>query len=100
MLCVDQNEKLRDYGIIFFAGVDACSRYPVFLFACPAKNAITLYDQGFRLLFFVPTLAFYIYNQYSLNRPAILEHGLWDNVRFDKGRRIALPLSCKNFLAP
>ena len=48
MLCIDQNEKLRDYGIIFFAGVDACSRYPVFLFACPAKNAITLYDRGFR----------------------------------------------------
>jgi hypothetical protein len=54
MLCVDQNEKLRDYGIIYFAGVDACSRYPVFLFACPTKNAVTLYDQGFRFVFRSP----------------------------------------------
>lgn len=48
MLCIDQNEKLRDYGIVYFAGVDACSRYPVFAFATPTKNAITLYDQGYR----------------------------------------------------
>src|SRR5215469_14445509 len=51
MLCIDQNEKLRDYGIIFFAGIDACSRYIVFLFATPTKNAITLYDQGYRFVF-------------------------------------------------
>jgi hypothetical protein len=100
MLCVDQNEKLRDYGIIYFSGVDACSRYPVFLFACPAKNAITLYVQGFRLLFFVPALAFYIYNQNSLNRPAILEHGLWDNVRFDKGRENCLTAFVQELLGP
>src|SRR5215472_1219190 len=36
-LSIDQNEKLRHYGIIFFAGVDACTRYVVFLFATPQK---------------------------------------------------------------
>jgi hypothetical protein len=45
-LSIDQNEKLRAY----FAGVDACSRYVVFLFAAPSKNAITLYNQGYRFV--------------------------------------------------
>ena len=49
-LSIDQNEKLRHYGIIFFAGVDACTRYVVFLFATPTKNAITLYDKGYRFV--------------------------------------------------
>jgi len=52
-LSIDQNEKLREYGITYFAGVDACSRYVVFLFAAPSKNAITLYDQGYRVVLII-----------------------------------------------
>jgi hypothetical protein len=48
MLSFDQNEKLEMFGVTYFMGIDAHSRYIAFLIAVPRKNAIALYEKGFK----------------------------------------------------
>ncbi len=49
---IDQNEKLRDYGIVFFMGVDAHSRMILFIRACRSKKSRPLLEE-FRYCTFI-----------------------------------------------
>lgn len=53
-------------------------------------------DFGWSLFFFL----FLFSLSYILNRPALIEHGLWDNVRFDKGRENCLTAFVQELLGP
>ena len=38
---IDQNEKLIDYGVCFYMGIDSYSRFITFFGCSPVKNAIS-----------------------------------------------------------
>lgn len=71
-LHLDQNEKLVHYGVTFVMARDGFSGMIVASAVMPKKNNLIIYDQVYRR--------------------AVLDHGLWQQIRVDHGREFYLSL--------
>ncbi|XP_070402718.1 uncharacterized protein [Nothobranchius furzeri] len=71
-LHLDQNEKLVMFGVTHVLAVDGYSSKIVAHSTMPVKNNLVIYEE--------------------IYRPAVMNHGLWDQVRVDHGREFYLCL--------
>ena len=69
---LDQNEKLIHFGVTYVIARDGFSGKIVGAAVMPRKNNLVIYDEVYRA--------------------AILEFGMWDQVRVDHGREFYLTL--------
>nr|XP_061811146.1 uncharacterized protein LOC133602049 [Nerophis lumbriciformis] len=69
---MDQNEKLVMFGVTHVIAVDGFSKKVVAHSVMPIKNNLSIYEEVFR--------------------PAVLAHGIWDQVRVDHGKEFYLTL--------
>ena len=69
-LHLDQNEKLTRFGVTHIAAIDGYSRKIVGFITIPRKNSIAIYNVLFR--------------------PLLINEGLWERVRIDRGGEFAL----------
>jgi len=70
---MDQNEKIgQSFGCTHVALIDGCSRMIVGYASMPIKNPILIYEFVFR--------------------PALLEFGVWNQLRVDHGQEFVLCL--------
>nr|XP_023675706.1 uncharacterized protein LOC111848157 [Paramormyrops kingsleyae] len=76
---LDQNEKLVMFGVTHVMAVDGFSKKVVGHTTMPVKNNIVIYEDVYR--------------------PAVLSHGLWDQVRVDCGTEFYLTLFIQEKLA-
>lgn len=76
---MDQNEKIgQSIGCTHVALIDGCSRMIVGYASMPIKNPILIYEFAFR--------------------PALLEYGLWNQLRVDHGQEFVLCLFVQDLL--
>ncbi|NP_001411522.1 si:ch211-227p7.1 [Danio rerio] len=78
-LHIDQNEKMVMFGVTHVAAVDGYSRKIVGHSTMPVKNNLTIYQ--------------------NVYRSAVIEYGIWDQVRVDHGREFYLTLFVQEKLA-
>ena len=68
---MDQNEKIaQDFGCTYVALIDRCSRMICGYSSMEVKNSILIYEFVFR--------------------PAIIQYGLWNQLRIDHGQEFVL----------
>nr|XP_033470480.1 uncharacterized protein LOC117249161 isoform X2 [Epinephelus lanceolatus] len=77
---MDQNEKLAMFGVTHVLALDGFSKKVVAHSTMPIKNNLTIYEDVFR--------------------PAVLAHGIWDQVRVDHGKEFYLTLFMQELLSP
>jgi len=76
---MDQNEKIaQSFGCTHIALIDGCSRMICGFISMPVKNPILIYELVFR--------------------PALLEYGLWDQLRVDHGKEFFLCIFVQELL--
>ncbi|XP_077060372.1 uncharacterized protein LOC143712032 [Siphateles boraxobius] len=78
-LHMDQNEKMVMFGVTHVAAVDGYSRKIVAHCTMPVKNNLTIYQ--------------------NIYRSAVIEYGMWDQVRVDHGKEFYLTLFMQEKLA-
>ncbi|XP_055360765.1 uncharacterized protein LOC114847823 [Betta splendens] len=76
---IDQNEKMVMYGVTHVVAIDGFSGKLVAHSTMPIKNNLTIYDE--------------------IYRKAVLEHGMWDQIRVDCGTEFYLTLFMQEKLA-
>ncbi|XP_033470470.2 uncharacterized protein LOC117249161 [Epinephelus lanceolatus] len=76
---MDQNEKLAMFGVTRVLALDGFSKKVVAHSTMPIKNNLTIYEDVFR--------------------PAVLAHGIWDQVRADHGKEFYLTLFMQELLS-
>ncbi|KAL2084316.1 hypothetical protein ACEWY4_019834 [Coilia grayii] len=79
-LHIDQNEKLGMFGVTHVMAVDGYSKKVVSHATMPIKNNLIIYEDVYR--------------------PAVLQYGMWDQVRVDHGREFYLTLYMQEMLSP
>ncbi|XP_051976211.1 uncharacterized protein LOC127638638 [Xyrauchen texanus] len=79
-LHLDQNEKLAMFGVTHVIAVDGYSSKVVAHATMPVKNNLTIYEEVYRT--------------------AVVNHGMWDQVRVDYGKEFYLSLFIQEILAP
>ncbi|XP_072573404.1 uncharacterized protein [Paramormyrops kingsleyae] len=77
---LDQNEKLAMFGVTHVIAVDGYSSKVVAYATMPVKNNLTIYEEVYR--------------------SAVVNYGLWDQVRVDHGKEFYLSLFIQEILAP
>ncbi|KAK9963850.1 hypothetical protein ABG768_007011 [Culter alburnus] len=75
---MDQNEKLAMFGVTHVFAIDGFSKKVVAHSTMPIKNNLAIYEDVFR--------------------PAVLEYGIWDQVRIDHGKEFYLTLFMQELL--
>lgn len=75
---IDQNEKIGMFGATHVVAIDGYSKMIVGYSTMPIKNNLVIYENVFR--------------------PAILKHGVWDQVRVDHGKEFYLTLFIQELL--
>ncbi|XP_034091495.1 uncharacterized protein LOC117559009 [Gymnodraco acuticeps] len=88
-LHMDQNEKLVMFGVTHVLAIDGFSSKIVGRSTMPVKNNLTIYNEVYRS-FKIPV---------SNKKSAIMEHGMWDQVRVDHGKEFYLTLFMQEKLA-
>ncbi|KAA0706776.1 hypothetical protein E1301_Tti019738 [Triplophysa tibetana] len=78
-LHIDQNEKMVMFGVTHVVAVDGYSRKIVGHSTMPVKNNLTIYQ--------------------NVYRNAVIEYGIWDQVRVDHGKEFYLTLFVQENLA-
>ncbi|XP_056603041.1 uncharacterized protein LOC130420010 isoform X2 [Triplophysa dalaica] len=78
-LHIDQNEKMVMFGVTHVVAVDGNSRKIVGHSTMPVKNNLTIYQ--------------------NVYRNAVIEYGIWDQVRVDHGKEFYLTLFVQENLA-
>ncbi|CAL8310910.1 unnamed protein product [Gadus morhua 'NCC'] len=78
-LHLDQNEKMVMFGVTHVLAVDGFSSKIVSHSTMPVKNNLTIYQDVYR--------------------SAVLQHGMWDQIRVDHGREFFLTLFMQEKLA-
>ncbi|XP_056117674.1 uncharacterized protein LOC130095049 [Rhinichthys klamathensis goyatoka] len=78
-LHLDQNEKLAMFGVTHVTAVDGYSSKVVAHATMPVKNNLTIYEEVYRA--------------------AVVNHGMWDQVRVDHGKEFYLSLFIQEILA-
>ncbi|XP_056122949.1 uncharacterized protein LOC130101295 isoform X2 [Rhinichthys klamathensis goyatoka] len=78
-LHMDQNEKMVMFGVTHVAAVDGYSRKIVAHCTMPVKTNLTIYQ--------------------NIYRSAVIEYGMWDQVRVDHGKEFYLTLFMQEKLA-
>ncbi|KAK9535816.1 hypothetical protein VZT92_008173 [Zoarces viviparus] len=76
---IDQNEKLVMFGVTHVLAIDGFSSKIVGQATMPIKNNLTIYDEVYR--------------------SAVMEYGMWDQVRVDHGKEFYLTLFMQEKLA-
>nr|XP_046256591.1 uncharacterized protein LOC124065345 isoform X1 [Scatophagus argus] len=76
---IDQNEKLVMFGVTHVLAMDGYSSKVVAHATMPVKNNLTIYEDVYR--------------------SAVLEYGMWDQVRVDHGREFYLTLYMQEMLS-
>nr|XP_029133925.1 uncharacterized protein LOC114920450 [Labrus bergylta] len=76
---IDQNEKLVMFGVTHVLAIDGYSSKVVAHATMPVKNNLTIYEEVYR--------------------SAVLEYGMWDQVRVDHGREFYLSLYMQEMLS-
>ncbi|KAK9519996.1 hypothetical protein VZT92_022683 [Zoarces viviparus] len=76
---IDQNEKLVMFGVTHVLAIDGFSSKIVGQATMPIKNNLTIYDEVYR--------------------SAVMEYGMWDQVRVDDGKEFYLTLYMQEKLA-
>ncbi|CAL9707210.1 unnamed protein product [Knipowitschia caucasica] len=76
---IDQNEKLIMFGVTHVLAIDGYSSKVVAHATMPIKNTLTIYEDVYR--------------------SAVLEYGMWDQVRVDHGREFYLSLYMQGLLS-
>ncbi|XP_057208892.1 uncharacterized protein LOC130565818 isoform X2 [Triplophysa rosa] len=78
-LHLDQNEKLGMFGVTHVLAIDGYSS-KIMAYACmPVKNNLTIYEKVYR--------------------PAVINNGMWDQIRVDHGKEFFLTLFIQEILA-
>ncbi|KAF4114223.1 hypothetical protein G5714_004446 [Onychostoma macrolepis] len=78
-LHLDQNEKLGMFGVTHVLAIDGYSS-KIMAYACmPVKNNLTIYEKVYR--------------------PAVINNGMWDQIREDHGKEFFLTLYIQEILA-
>ncbi|KAM4585688.1 uncharacterized protein V3H82_004664 [Fundulus diaphanus] len=78
-LHLDQNEKLVMFGVTHVLSVDGFSSKIVSHYTMPVKNNLTIYEKVYR--------------------SAVLQYGMWDQIRVDHGKEFYLTLFMQEKLA-
>ena len=96
---LDQNEKLSMFGVTHAIARDGYSGKIVAHLTLPVKNGLAIYEAVYRYASALIFHKFYInIIHIFLCRKAILEYGLWDQVRVDHGTEFYLTLFVQNHL--
>lgn len=89
---IDQNEKLVSFGVTSVISRDGYSGKIITFAVMPVKNNIAIYDLIFRYTVFLILFCL------LFTRPALVNVGLWDQVRVDHGREFYLLLFMQDYL--